>query len=110
MENINKPGYTVHSRHGVSRLSLLVILFYVWYKFRNVLKSARQNQAQFIKRFGFDILIGTETANGLAVYAAFLSQLKLSVVLAFACPKISCTLLISAPLLNRSVAQLCRRS
>jgi len=73
VENINKPGYTVHSRHGVSRLSLLVILFYVWYKFRNVLKSARQNQAQFIKRFGFDILIGPETANGLAVYAAFLS-------------------------------------
>ena len=58
---------------------------YVWYKFRNVLKSARQNQAQFIKRFGFDILIGPETANGLAVYAAFLSQLISGYATTFHC-------------------------
>ena len=61
--------------HGVSHLSSFVILFSVRNKFRDVLKPARQGHAQFIQRFGFDVLIGTEAADRLAVNAAFLAQL-----------------------------------
>ena len=47
----------------------------IWSILCNVLQTARQRTAQFVQRFRFNIVIGPQAADSLAVYAASLPQL-----------------------------------
>ena len=56
-------------------LSFVNRKFLIRDKFCNILQPAIQKSAQFIQRFGFHIVVGSQVTNRLAVDAALLTQL-----------------------------------
>ena len=66
----NQKKNTAAGEHFLLRLLFICITYIL----RNVLKSAMQNTAKFIKRFGFHIFICFQPTHCLTVNSALLTQ------------------------------------